>query len=102
MIADCDLQAQPERDPVKEKWMIGIMVSVTIVKLVLMLYCRRFQNEIVRAYAQDHFFDVITNSIGLGTAVLAIKFYWWIDPLGAILVSLNLFCISFNTMENRM
>ncbi|XP_052880694.1 metal tolerance protein 9 isoform X2 [Gossypium arboreum] len=80
--------AQPERDPVKEKWMIGIMVSVTLVKLVLMLYCRRFQNEIVKAYAQDHFFDVITNSIGLGTAVLAIKFYWWIDPLGAILIAL--------------
>ncbi|MBA0728058.1 hypothetical protein Golax_000993 [Gossypium laxum] len=82
------IKAQPERDPVKEKWMIGIMVSVTLVKLVLMLYCRRFQNEIVKAYAQDHFFDVITNSIGLGTAVLAIKFYWWIDPLGAILIAL--------------
>lgn len=81
------LQAQPERDPEKEKWMIGIMVSVTVVKLALMMYCRRFKNEIVRAYAQDHFFDVITNSIGLATAVLAIKFYWWIDPLGAILVS---------------
>ncbi|XP_012465936.1 metal tolerance protein 9 [Gossypium raimondii] len=82
------IKAQPERDPVKEKWMIGIMVSVTLVKLVLMLYCRRFQNEIVKAYAQDHFFDVITNSIGLGTAVLAIKFYWWLDPLGAILIAL--------------
>ena len=81
------MQAQPERDPEKEKWMIGIMVSVTAVKFVLMMYCRRFKNEIVRAYAQDHFFDVITNSIGLAAAVLAIKFYWWIDPLGAILVS---------------
>ncbi|EXB62630.1 Metal tolerance protein 10 [Morus notabilis] len=79
-------KTQPERDPVKEKWMIGIMVSATAVKFVLMLYCRRFKNEIVRAYAQDHFFDVITNSIGLAAAVLAIKFYWWIDPLGAILV----------------
>ncbi|XP_006493770.1 metal tolerance protein 10-like isoform X2 [Citrus sinensis] len=81
-------EAQPERDPEKEKWMIGIMVSVTVVKLALMMYCRRFKNEIVRAYAQDHFFDVITNSIGLATAVLAIKFYWWIDPIGAILIAL--------------
>jgi divalent metal cation (Fe/Co/Zn/Cd) transporter len=81
------MQAQPERDPDKEKWMIGIMVSATVVKFVLTVYCRRFSNEIVRAYAQDHFFDVITNSIGLGTAVLAIKFYWWIDPIGAIVVS---------------
>ncbi|XP_017980583.1 PREDICTED: metal tolerance protein 10 [Theobroma cacao] len=82
------MKAQPERDPEKEKWMIGIMVSVTLVKVVLTVYCRTFDNEIVKAYAQDHFFDVITNSIGLGTAVLAIKFYWWIDPLGAILIAL--------------
>lgn len=74
------LQSRPETDPEKEKWMIGIMVSVTVVKFILMLYCRRFKNEIVRAYAQDHFFDVITNSVGLATAVLAIRFYWWIDP----------------------
>ncbi|XP_044467682.1 metal tolerance protein 10-like isoform X2 [Mangifera indica] len=82
------LKAQPEKDPEKLKWMIGIMVSVTAVKLVLTIYCRRFKNEIVRAYSQDHFFDVITNSIGLAAAVLAIKFYWWIDPVGAILIAL--------------
>ena len=67
--------------------MIGIMVCVTIVKFMLMVYCRRFKNEIIRAYAQDHFFDVITNSIGLAAAVLAIRFYWWIDPTGAVIVS---------------
>ncbi|XVE53420.1 hypothetical protein DITRI_Ditri03aG0001700 [Diplodiscus trichospermus] len=94
-------KAQPERDAEKEKWMIGIMVSVTVVKLVLTVYCRRFVNEIVRAYAKDHFFDVITNSIGLGTAVLAIQFYWWIDPLGAILIALYTIGNWANTvMEN--
>ncbi|KDP27701.1 hypothetical protein JCGZ_19824 [Jatropha curcas] len=81
-------KVQPERDLSKVKWMIGIMISVTVIKFVLMVYCRRFQNEIVRAYAQDHLFDVVTNSIGLATAVLAIKFYWWLDPLGAILIAL--------------
>ncbi len=72
---------------VKRIWVIGIMVAVTIVKLCLLLYCCAFKNEIVRAYAQDHFFDVITNSIGLVAAILAQYFYWWIDPGGAILVS---------------
>lgn len=81
------MQSHPEKDAVKERWMIGIMVSVTMVKFVLMLYCRQFKNEIIKAYAQDHFFDVITNSVGLGTAVLAIHFFWWIDPVGAIIVS---------------
>ncbi|KAK9082198.1 hypothetical protein Syun_031647 [Stephania yunnanensis] len=79
--------ARPVKDPIKERWMIGIMSSVTVVKFILMIYCRRFQNEIVRAYAQDHFFDVITNTTGLASAVLAIRFYWWIDPTGAILIA---------------
>ncbi|GLT91490.1 hypothetical protein SLE2022_093740 [Rubroshorea leprosula] len=78
----------PKMNAEQEKWMIGIMVSVTIVKLILMVYCRQFKNEIIRAYAQDHFFDVITNSIGLATAVLAIHFRWWIDPTGAIIIAL--------------
>ncbi|KAK1326463.1 Metal tolerance protein 10 [Acorus calamus] len=63
------------------------MALVTVVKLGLIMYYRNFKNEIVRAYAQDHLFDVITNSIGLATAVLAVRFQWWIDPVGAILVS---------------
>lgn len=87
------MQTQPERDKTKEIWMIGIMVSVTVAKFVLMVYCRRFKNEIVRAYAQDHLFDVITNSIGLAAAVLAIKFYWWLDPTGAIIVSICVICV---------
>ncbi|XP_016485101.2 metal tolerance protein 9-like isoform X1 [Nicotiana tabacum] len=81
-------KSRPDMDPEKEQWMIGIMVSVTVVKFMLLIYCRRFKNEIVRAYAQDHFFDVITNSIGLMAAVLAIHFYWWIDPTGAIIIAL--------------
>ncbi|KAL3851009.1 hypothetical protein ACJIZ3_012891 [Penstemon smallii] len=78
----------PNMDTEKEKWMIGIMVSATLVKLLLFLYCRSFKNEIIRAYAQDHFFDVITNSVGLVTAVLAVRFQWWIDPAGAIIIAI--------------
>ncbi|GMY33165.1 metal tolerance protein 9-like [Fagus crenata] len=80
--------SHPKMDPAEERWIIGIMVSVTVVKFVLMVYCRRFKNEIIRAYAQDHFFDVITNSIGLAAAVLATKYHWWIDPTGAIIIAL--------------
>lgn len=74
----------------QERWVVGIMISVTIVKLVLMVYCRTFTNEIVKAYAQDHFFDVVTNAIGLVAALLANYIAGWIDPLGAIIVSNNL------------
>jgi len=51
------------------------------------LYCRTSGNEIVRAYAKDHFFDVITNVVGLAAALLGDKFYWWIDPVGAIILA---------------
>ncbi|KAK3025087.1 hypothetical protein RJ639_044327 [Escallonia herrerae] len=86
-VRDLVTKSRPNMDHEKEEWMIGIMVSVTVVKFLLMVYCRRFKNEIVRAYAQDHFFDVVTNSVGLATAVLAVRFYWWIDPLGAIIIA---------------
>ncbi|CAI9767519.1 unnamed protein product [Fraxinus pennsylvanica] len=72
----------------QELWVIGIMLSVTLVKLFLFAYCRTFANEIVKAYAQDHFFDVITNIIGLAAVVMANYFSDWMDPVGAIILAL--------------
>ncbi|XP_009337553.2 metal tolerance protein 11 [Pyrus x bretschneideri] len=72
----------------QERWVVGIMLSVTLVKFLLMLYCRSFKNEIVKAYAQDHFFDVITNIIGLVAVLLANYFDDWMDPGGAIILAL--------------
>ncbi|KAG8085842.1 hypothetical protein GUJ93_ZPchr0010g10881 [Zizania palustris] len=72
----------------QEKWIVDIMLSVTLVKLVLVAYCRSFTNEIVKAYAQDHFFDVITNVIGLVAALLANYVEGWIDPVGAIILAI--------------
>ncbi|CAO2182407.1 unnamed protein product [Urochloa humidicola] len=72
----------------QEKWVVDIMLSVTLVKLALVMYCRSFTNEIVKAYAQDHFFDVITNIIGLVAALLANYIEGWIDPVGAIILAI--------------
>lgn len=72
----------------QERWVVDIMLSVTVVKLCLVIYCRSFTNEIVKAYAQDHFFDVVTNIIGLVAALLANYIKGWIDPVGAILLAL--------------
>ncbi|OEL32353.1 Metal tolerance protein 3 [Dichanthelium oligosanthes] len=68
-------------------WLYSIMLSATAVKLALWLYCKSSGNSIVRAYAKDHYFDVITNVIGLVAAVLGDKFLWWIDPAGAVLLA---------------
>nr|CAD1832875.1 unnamed protein product [Ananas comosus var. bracteatus] len=69
-------------------WLYSIMLSATVVKLALWLYCRTSGNKIVRAYAKDHYFDVVTNVLGLAAAVLGDKFYWWIDPAGAIVLAI--------------
>lgn len=69
-------------------WLYVIMLTATGVKLVLWIYCRSSGNKIVRAYAKDHYFDVVTNVVGLVAAVLGDRFYWWIDPVGAIILAL--------------
>ncbi|CAO2160910.1 unnamed protein product [Urochloa humidicola] len=67
----------------QEQWMVGSMSVAAVVKFFLMIYCRTFKNEIVMGYAKEHFFDVISNSVGLVSALLAIWYKWWIDPVGA-------------------
>ncbi|XP_074307026.1 metal tolerance protein 4-like [Silene latifolia] len=69
-------------------WLYSIMLTATFVKLCLWFYCRRSGNKIVRAYAKDHYFDVVTNVVGLIAAVLGDRFYWWIDPVGAIMLAI--------------
>ncbi|XAR68629.1 hypothetical protein NMG60_11003822 [Bertholletia excelsa] len=69
-------------------WLYAIMLTATGVKLVLWIYCRSSGNKIVRAYAKDHYFDVVTNVVGLVAAVLGDKFYWWIDPVGALILAI--------------
>ncbi|KAG5517670.1 hypothetical protein RHGRI_038156 [Rhododendron griersonianum] len=69
-------------------WLCTIMLSATAVKLALWLYCRSSGSDIVRAYAKDHYFDVITNIVGLVAAILGDKVRWWIDPVGAIVLAI--------------
>ncbi|XP_055801906.1 metal tolerance protein 4-like [Solanum dulcamara] len=68
-------------------WLYVIMLTATGVKFLLWIYCKSSVNKIVRAYAKDHYFDVVTNVIGLVAAVLSDRFYWWIDPVGAIVLA---------------
>ncbi|XP_022157336.1 metal tolerance protein 4 [Momordica charantia] len=69
-------------------WLCAIMISATIVKLALWFYCRSSRNDIVCAYAKDHYFDVVTNVVGLVAAILGDKIFWWIDPVGAIALAI--------------
>ncbi|CAG7902923.1 unnamed protein product [Brassica rapa] len=84
-------------------WLYSIMLSATAIKLVLWIYCKSSRNHIVRAYAKDHHFDVVTNVLGLISAVLGNAFYWWIDPAGAILLAIyTIINWSGTVMENAV
>lgn len=73
---------------VQLEWLCSIMGVATFVKLCLFLYCRSFDNEIIQAYSKDHYFDVLTNVVGLAAALMANWLYWWIDPAGAIVLAI--------------
>jgi len=77
-------EAPDKLNQIQLLWLYSIMIFATVVKLALWLYCRTSGNKIVHAYAKDHYFDVVTNVVGLAAAVLGDRFYWWIDPIGAI------------------
>ncbi|KAJ3351452.1 hypothetical protein HDU91_006123 [Kappamyces sp. JEL0680] len=70
-------------------WISLMIVGIGIgVKLLLFLYCQLFAHlPSVSILAQDHLNDVLFNSTGLLLSFLATKFYWWIDPVGAILIA---------------
>ncbi|XP_073272212.1 metal tolerance protein 4-like isoform X1 [Primulina huaijiensis] len=68
-------------------WLYTIMITAAVVKLALWFYCRNSGNKIVRAYAKDHYFDIVTNVVGLVAAALGDAFFWWIDPVGAIILA---------------
>jgi divalent metal cation (Fe/Co/Zn/Cd) transporter len=63
-------------------------------KLILYIYCininKTANSDIVGALAEDHLNDVWSNSFAVAAAAIAYntKNGWWVDPFGAILISL--------------
>ncbi|EGP83784.1 unnamed protein product [Zymoseptoria tritici ST99CH_1A5] len=58
-------------------------------KLALFLYCFSLRNKYsqVRILWEDHRNDLLINGFGLMTSVLGSRVKWWIDPMGAIILS---------------
>lgn len=71
-----------------------LIVTITL-KLILWLYCREVGDgsESVKALATDHRNDVVSNIFGTVAALLGVYFRWWMDPLGAICISLYLMTV---------
>ena len=76
------------------------LLAVIAVKVLLSLYCRSVTSLLtstkagsiatIEAMYQDHFNDALSNLIAVVALVLAMNHpnMWWVDPLGAIVISL--------------
>jgi divalent metal cation (Fe/Co/Zn/Cd) transporter len=58
-------------------------------KLALFLYCFALRNiySQIRILWEDHRNDLIINGFGIATSLMGSYVRWWIDPMGAILLS---------------
>ena len=67
---------------------VAVAIAFTV-KLALFLYCWRLRNQYsqIRILWEDHRNDLLINSFGLTTSILGTKLVWWLDPMGAILLS---------------
>ncbi len=67
-----------------------IAVAIAFVtKLGLFIYCWALRHKYSQIHIlwEDHRNDLFINGVGLLTSVLGSKLKWWIDPMGAIILS---------------
>ncbi|KAL9103702.1 MAG: hypothetical protein Q9163_001296 [Psora crenata] len=85
-----ELRSPPEQATKKLNLPSVIVVAIAAaVKLGLFLYCWTLRNVYsqIRILWEDHRNDLCINSFGLLTSLGGSKLKWWIDPMGAIILS---------------
>lgn len=73
------------------------MVATVIVKFALMIICYWYPSSNAKVLAQDHRNDCISNSTAGICAFLASKYWVYLDPIAAILVSFYIIFTWFKT-----
>lgn len=92
---------------------ISTFVCICFIKMCLYVYCRTLQvkieqiavaSAVVSALYQDHLNDVFSNAISITIAILAsrIDSVWFLDPLGAILISLLILWVWVNEGKEQV
>ncbi|KAK6018413.1 cation efflux family protein [Ostertagia ostertagi] len=67
----------------------SIMVSTVIVKFSLFCICQKYKSDpSIAVLAMDHRNDCLSNTVALACAWLGTVYWYYLDPIGAILVSL--------------
>uniref|UniRef100_A0A0N4WBW2 ZT_dimer domain-containing protein n=1 Tax=Haemonchus placei TaxID=6290 RepID=A0A0N4WBW2_HAEPC len=66
-----------------------IMVGTVVVKFTLFCICQKYKSDpSITVLAMDHRNDCLSNTVALACAWLGNKFWYYLDPIGAILVSI--------------
>jgi len=75
------------------------VVIAFMTKLCLFLYCWGIKDKYsqVDILWQDHRNDLFVNGFGILTSVGGAKLVWWLDPMGAIILSVLISCIWLRT-----
>ncbi|KJH41556.1 cation diffusion facilitator family transporter [Dictyocaulus viviparus] len=67
---------------------VSIMVATVAVKLTLFCICQKFKSDpSIVVLAMDHRNDCLSNTVALACAWLGKMYWYYLDPIGAILVS---------------
>uniref|UniRef100_A0A914DG22 Cation efflux protein cytoplasmic domain-containing protein n=1 Tax=Acrobeloides nanus TaxID=290746 RepID=A0A914DG22_9BILA len=90
-------------DPTIELPTLLIMISTILTKMALVVVCKRFQDDpSIQVLAQDHRNDCISNFVALLCAYGAQHLWIYLDPIGAILVSIYIACTWFLTGKEHL
>lgn len=87
----CRELADPPQGEVKKFHLPSVIAVATafVTKLCLFLYCWALKDKYsqINILWQDHRNDLLINGFGILTSVGGSKLKWWIDPMGAIILS---------------
>uniref|UniRef100_A0A7E4V0E3 ZT_dimer domain-containing protein n=1 Tax=Panagrellus redivivus TaxID=6233 RepID=A0A7E4V0E3_PANRE len=93
-------------DPTVDLTTLIIMVSTILIKTLLFISCkiasRHKNNASINVLAQDHRNDCVSNTVALLCAFGAQHLWLYLDPIGAILVSLYIAFTWFQTGKEQL
>ncbi|KAL5601964.1 hypothetical protein FOVSG1_004623 [Fusarium oxysporum f. sp. vasinfectum] len=96
------LETELSRGVQEKEFKIAAVISVCCAfatKFVLFLYCWALKDKYsqINILWQDHRNDLFINGFGILTSCGGAKLKWWIDPMGAIILSVLISCIWLHT-----
>ncbi|OLN97485.1 Metal tolerance protein 3 [Colletotrichum chlorophyti] len=100
--AASELSKPPHGDVETKRFQIEPIVAVAVAfatKLALFLYCFSLRNRYsqVRILWSDHRNDLLVNGFGILTSVGGSRLKWYIDPIGAVVLSIIVSAIWLRT-----